>query len=315
LPGYGVVDSGLAMSTPSTPPTVIYVAGSGRSGSTLLDLLLGEREGIVSCGQVYNLWVVAAKNHYCGCGERAWDCPFWGPILHSMDLDGLPLDEVRLDLREATRPRNILHNYALSDWPRSATSKYDRILSRLPAVYKGIREQSGASVIVDSSKKPAYLAMLAKYGEVDVKVVHLVRDARGVAFSWTKKKRITPEESQQVLHLAQYAPAATALRWWVNVFPGLFEPRRSLRVRYEDLAADPDGVVDQILDATLGEVRRKVDGAGTAHIIDGNPIRLERGPRKIKVDEAWRRDMPLGQRVLVSAINAPLLLRYGYSIV
>ena len=51
-------------------PTVVYVAGSGRSGSTLLERTLGEMPGFVNVGELIDLFRrVAPRNERCGCGQ------------------------------------------------------------------------------------------------------------------------------------------------------------------------------------------------------------------------------------------------------
>src|SRR5580693_3305837 len=62
----------------SCPPTVIYIAGSGRSGSTLLERVLGEMPDFVNVGELIDLFRrTAARGERCGCGLAFADCPFW----------------------------------------------------------------------------------------------------------------------------------------------------------------------------------------------------------------------------------------------
>jgi len=51
---------------------------------------------------------------------------------------------------------------------------------------------------------------------------------------------------------------------------------------------------------------------GVHHTVAGNPMRFTVGTTPVRLDEAWRREMPAGRRRLVSAITAPLRRRYGY---
>ena len=66
---------------------------------------------------------------------------------------------------------------------------YRRILTKL---YCAIQSVSGSQVIVDSSKGPRYAMLLNEIPEIDLRVVHLVRDSRGVVYSW-QKKHVKPE--------------------------------------------------------------------------------------------------------------------------
>ncbi len=57
--------------------TVIALLGYGRSGSTLLDAVLGQHPDLVGVGELVQLhregWHL---NNYFACGARARDCPF-----------------------------------------------------------------------------------------------------------------------------------------------------------------------------------------------------------------------------------------------
>ena len=43
---------GAAEPQPSAPIKVVYITGAGRSGTTLLDILLGELDGFFSAGEM-----------------------------------------------------------------------------------------------------------------------------------------------------------------------------------------------------------------------------------------------------------------------
>src|SRR5215472_10332799 len=66
---------------PGPAPTVIYIAGSGRSGSTLLERALGELPGVVNVGELMDLFRrTVAHGERCGCGQSFADCPFWAGV-------------------------------------------------------------------------------------------------------------------------------------------------------------------------------------------------------------------------------------------
>jgi len=54
---------------------IILIAGHSRSGSTLLDRLLGEMDGFVTVGELRCLWIRGLReDQLCGCGTafRSW---------------------------------------------------------------------------------------------------------------------------------------------------------------------------------------------------------------------------------------------------
>ena len=171
------------------PVPVVFIAGMGRSGSTLLDRMLGQLPGWWSLGEVVHLWQRGViDNELCGCGKAFSDCPVWTRIGEAgfggwdrFDAPGaLRLKEsverdrfIPLLLRPGTRPA----------FQRRLAS-YQAILSRL---HHGVREATGATVVVDSSKHVSAALALRQNPDVDLHVVHLVRDSRGVAYSWAKQ--------------------------------------------------------------------------------------------------------------------------------
>ena len=57
---------------------VLYIAGVGRSGSTLLERMLGAVPGSVNTGELNAIFSrVASQDQRCGCGEPFSACAFW----------------------------------------------------------------------------------------------------------------------------------------------------------------------------------------------------------------------------------------------
>jgi hypothetical protein len=300
---------------------VLYVAGSGRSGSTILDRTLGQLDGFFSAGELCNLWergLVARRR--CGCGEPVPDCPVWKAVL--ADAFGGP-DRVdaerlaavarhRLNVRSVPR---LLLGRGLGDG--RAAGEYQATLARL---YLAVQRHTGCRVLVDSSKSPVYARLLATIPGVDVTVVHLVRDPRATAWSFLRKKRL-PDFGDDRLMQRQH-PLVSARRWslWQGVTELLWRRHsgRYLRLRYEDFVRDPQPAVRRIA-AMTGEAPALLPFTGpvtvrlaATHSVSGNPNRFGTGEIDLRADEEWRRAMRTGDRALVTALTWPLLLRYGY---
>src|SRR3954447_11520040 len=63
---------------------VLLVAGTGRSGSTIVSNLLGSVPGLVSVGELRYLWERGLlESGVCGCGAPVPECPFWPRVLAS----------------------------------------------------------------------------------------------------------------------------------------------------------------------------------------------------------------------------------------
>ena len=305
---------------------VLYIGGSARSGSTLLDRILGQLPGFWSAGELVHVWRRGVlENQLCGCGVPFHECQFWGPVGREAfgGWKSLDLDELLALQRSVDRNRFIplMLNPRLSPAYEKRLRQYTQFLTRL---YEALRTVSGARIVVDSTKHASYAFLLRQVPVVDMRVVHLVRDSHGVAFSWTKRVQ-KPEVIQGSAYMDTYHPARMSMRWMTyNLF---FHLLRSVGVpsefvRYEALVQSPLEQVERIL-AHMGESASPEDlgfiGDGyvelkPTHTVSGNPMRFTEGRMAMRIDEEWRRRMKPHHRNLVSALTWPLLVKYGYGV-
>ena len=306
--------------------TVVFVAGVGRSGSTLLETLLGSLPGWIGVGETMHLPERGLReNQRCGCGAAFFDCAFWSEVGQRAfgGWDRVDVaDWIGLASR-VDRNRNLplLLRPTLS---RAFAADHARLVERLGSLLLGAAEAAEADVVVESSKHPSYGLLLAADRRLDVRFVHVVRDSRGVAYSWTKKVQ-RPEITDRVEFMPTYPPAQIALRWlaW-NAALSLVGARRSLpsfRVRYEDFVTDPKRVVQQVaafagraVDDWIVEGLLERGTASSQHSVAGNPMRFGTGPIQLRRDEQWRVELRPRDRALVTGFTAPMLRSYGYRV-
>src|ERR1700733_7630889 len=138
-------------------PTVIYIAGSGRSGSTLLERVLGDMPGAVNVGELIDLpRRTAPRGERCGCGQAFADCPFWAGV-GTRAFGGWQADRLagvhRLPTRGARQgplPRRLAMPLAGRDF-RDDVAAYG---ASYRALYQAIAGQAGARYVIDASKWP-----------------------------------------------------------------------------------------------------------------------------------------------------------------
>src|SRR6185312_3145950 len=283
------------------PLRVIYIAGDGRSGSTLLDRLIGAYPGVFSCGELGNLLQsTASSEQLCACGDRAQACGFWHEVLRrwSVMVPDFTEREYRGLQRRYERLRHLLHPHhdqALTlDDPRFA-----RYAEYTGALFNAIADLSGATVIVDSSKSPARALALSRIPGLEVRMLHLVRDVRGVAYSL--RKLSTPKPGDVKAKRPQRRSNLRFAGTWavVNYFCERVRPKipgPSLFTRYEDYTADPDGMLSAVAELlgvaripyTVGANYLKTQG----HQVAGNEGRM-RPVQAIATDETWRQKFGL----------------------
>jgi hypothetical protein len=176
---------------------------------------------------------------------------------------------------------------------------------------------------VDASKGLAHALAMTRGGGIDLRLVHLVRDARGVAFSWAKSGVARPQGVVPGATLSTFDTELTAFRWTVLQVQIAVARRRfagSTMVRYEDLVDRPSEEVARC----LAEIGLPVDRSSLAHIdgravdlsashgLSGNPSRFRHGVQELRLDEQWRRDMSTRDRAKTTTIALAPLGAYGY---
>jgi hypothetical protein len=297
-------------------PRVLLVTGYSRSGSTLLARLLAETDGFIAPGELRYLWQRGVvENRLCDCGQPFHECPFWREVLIKGFGSAPPpaVDEV-LDLqRRVDRVYRIPAMSRISGDPPGDIATYLRYYEHL---YRAIGAVTRAKYIVDSSKDPSFGHALALSDQIELSVVHLVRDSRAVAYSWMREKH-DPGTGRP---MSRQHPLRSALEWDIAEWAARRLTRRvtsSMTLRYEDLVARPASAVQRVLDLAGEKADPPLEGMkvrlDTGHAVSGNPMRFEKGVVTISEDKQWQEAMPRSSRFLVTATTWPGLSAHGYA--
>ena len=304
--------------------SVLFIGGLGRSGSTLLDRMLGQLPALFSAGELRDLWQRGiVENRLCGCGTPFLECPFWTDV-GARAFGGW--DQV--DVQEAIQLSHAVDRHSRLLFllrPRLSPSfarQLERYVALVGPLYSATGAAAGGRIVIDSSKAPSTAFLLRRVPGVHLRAVHLLRDSRGVAYSWNKTV-VRPDTPGRTVTMHRYHPSRIGVRWVTrNKMMERLEHRGvpSVRVRYEQLVRDPRGEIQRILEGLdvpfeLSQLDFLSDGAaalGPNHTVMGNPMRMEVGTVQLRLDEEWRRLMPKGQSGIVTLLTRPLLRRYGY---
>ena len=303
---------------------VLYIAGYGRSGTTILDNILGKVEGWFTVGELRYIWDRGiSRNWTCGCGMPFRDCQFWRTVFNKA-FGGF--DEVDVDLMLRYRsymPRIKLNSSSMSLNSGKTNNEFthNHFIENLGKLYRTIRDVTGCEVIVDSSKWASYGGKINLLPSVQMNLVHLVRDPRAVAYSWKRTKKYEPFERSDV-YIPKHSSIRTSIEWVIwNVAVELLRKRmseNSMLLRYEDFGNDPQFAIEQVL-GLLGIQNQsaqfiedhRVD-LDVNHSVSGNPTRFIRGNVKIRADMEWKTNMSSLDKRVIHILTWPLLLRYGY---
>lgn len=329
------------MSADEWPTPVLYIGGTGGGGSGMLAHVLGEVPGFVSIGEARLVWRRGVvEDQLCGCGTRFSRCPFWIDVMDvtlgpgSTDQRRAAAARWSAELEARTNVRTLPHHLrgtrtrhpGPADEPESSddpeappVAGSDELADLLERFYSAVATVAGADVVVDSSKRPTYAALLDDLDEIDVRVVHFLRDPRAAAYSGRRRlppaaRNVFPERCQ---------PGRSALRWavWNRVLERLGERRlrHYTRVTYEEFLTDPQGCTVSLLDAldVPGDTRRVfaapgIIRVGVQHAISGSRQPPLHGLVALAPDLEWQQRMSPTDRSTISALTWPTLRRYGY---
>ncbi len=320
------------------PLTIIYIASEVRSGSTLLDHLLGNHPQISSIGEIRNIYSFLHQGRdgsevgwICTCGLDLDSCPVWSRTRDNYrQRTGENFGQTEIKIGYPQRAR--LHHFwvllailvPIRSWKESLYKKafQDQKIRQVGEetlnILHSFAESQGKRMIVDSSKRASqlYALLQSQRDQVRIKAVHLVRDGRAVIYS--KMTR-----AEQYSEFGVRFQLFEAIQAWIynnlkiqSVFR-LLPVGNTIRVRYEDLCRDPKDVIRKIcaqLEIPFDDRMLKISGE-EKHNIGGSPHRFTWDQdTRIRLDDRWKAGLPQRQRLMFSLFAGLLLKYYGYEL-
>lgn len=288
---------------------LIYITGSGRSGSTLLERMLHSSPEVFALGEFHCLWRMAKEEIACSCGSDFACDPFWQRVSPRAGLDAAMIDELRGLEARISRSSFVARNQFSLDRLRS-DAQVVRFLELQHRLFAAIAAETGARVLVDSSKAGPRAWLLAT--DPRVRVIHLYRDPTEVLASWRSRK-FDPGLGKDM----QRPPIRTALGdWWkAEQFARLLGERRPvMRVDYARLCSAPR----HQFEAMTAELALSVPLApqwiapdsfaqrGDYHSLNGNPDRFDRGPVKVQRRQVQWNGVPKIERPAIRLVAGVL---------
>ena len=271
----------------------VYIAGMEHSGSTILTFLLNAHPQITSTGEVnvaHEILPVRWQNRRgtCSCGQHYYECFFWQRVLAGMAARGYGL------------------NGKSFYWPDTGSSE-EAGNQKILAFAEAVLDVSGASVFVDASKRADFVQPLLKNSLIDLRIINLYRDGRGIVNSWKKNN---PKIS-----------IARLIRKWVAQEKARTKILREVpkervyALKYEELCATPDEILQKLYRfigvssdvETIEGYKTKVE-----HHIVGNPMRLNQ-TETIRLDEKWRQQLSQRDLLTFRLLGSPQNRRNGYT--
>lgn len=299
---------------------ILYIAGAGRSGSLLLNNILGQVPGFFGCGEMYHLYRTPLTQRYCSCGSLISECEIWKEILgRTVTADLSEWQKWMLGARNRFARTRYLMHWLVSPMREQLLQLSEEYRHQLRALYLNIALATESKVMVDASKVATYAVLLSRVKDLEVYIVHLVRDARAVAYSWQRKKRVHTPVGE--IEAPVVSPLHGMVRWIVhNLAVELCRrklARPYIRLQYEQVVHSPREAVTKLLNF-IGEtddlsfIQGRAVTMGIQHNVGGNPSRFQRGQVCLNLDNEWEKQMSRPSRALVTMLGLPLLRYYRY---
>lgn len=255
--------------------SIYYIAGAGRSGSTLLDISLGNLSGHQSLGElIFFVENGLIENEYCSCGSRVQDCSFWRKVAQRWGAKRkLSLEEYQKTQKELLRNKNTFRNIYHSIFPTSLQRLY---YSDQAALYEILFEETGKSILIDSSKNAQYILVLRKLS-IPFKVLHLTRSFSGVLNSTKKEFKKDPSQGLERDMKPQSFRYSLAIWLTDNVLTWIFALGKPYqRIRYEELIDSPVDTIGKVGSLANDEINLLSNRGPllAPHLVAGNKMRM-----------------------------------------
>lgn len=295
--------------------------GAGHIGSTILDIVLGSYPQMESLGEIskfHQFGWEPDKNRKCSCGVSVYDCPFWSQVRDKWTVmtDGGNVAK-QITLQKKFEGSRFGWARLLRNRVNALSSEFSEYMRGTEALYRAVHIIGRKEFLIDSSLSPRRAYGLTLNPNIDLHLIHLVRDGRGVIWSLKKpaKKSLTK--------VYKPAPASKTVRYWISanlqsayVFNQVKEEKRQL-IRYEDFVLHPNKILNNIGDWIGQDLSR--DGnelepnkfSGERHTVAGNRIRMQR-QFQIRPDFAWMEELSEKDRKLFWRTAGWLARQYRY---
>jgi len=257
----------------NTMPDILYIMGTGRSGTTILEILLKNSVGISGVGEVTHIFKDGfIKDVVCSCGQHVSNCEMWSHVKNSCEWpkENYPdIDELFVKIAWHSHFPVV----SLGLIGEKDKQRYRDINS---CIFKKFSEISGASVIVDSSKYAGRGLQLARMFPDHVKVICLTREPAGLVSAFGKSDAEEQKSKSLISTLVYYVYTMICFRI-VKTLLG----KRVLHVRYEDLISGPIQTLNRIEGWCGHNLSRSCEYISenqwldVGHIVTGNRLRRQ----------------------------------------
>jgi len=276
--------------------------GTGRSGTTILEILLGNSPKICGVGEAVHIFRDGLQaRKMCACGEPPDQCPVWSAVWR--DGGWAPGDaDVLCETQKAFSWHSRFPQLFLGLISRKSSRFFGQVNT---SFINSAARVTSSNVVIDSSKYAGRALALFRYRDGPMKVICITREPAGLIKAFARQTT----EGEQLPKtpfklLAYYVYTMTCLRLASLV---LRDECRS--ITYEQLRSDPNATLQEIGEWSgidFSESCKILGCNGTlrpGHMVTGNRLRMN---SSIRFKKSVSQNAPLHG----SARVAELLMRF-----
>lgn len=287
-------------------PLIIYIAGYGRSGSTVLDIALGATcRNSVSLGEVIGLTRSGKRNRIgCSCGRQYRKCFVWSDCLHSVKFKKKDWDAI--SRRDCILP--------IGRASKEVYAKFWKCVLQSRLQFSGQKTKDGLvdqkDIAIDSSKTTVNTALrpknLVELDVGDVFVVHVKRSLKGILGSRSRGRNVELASFEGGARVS-VTEKVFGLIWLIivplHVFVANYFAARlkkldiyagHVEVRFDDIIRNPETVAIKIWEQVSAATRREViiqsplsSRVKPDHLVEGNRLLKDVRGVQVRPEEAF----------------------------
>ncbi len=297
---------------------VIYLMGMARSGGTIVGKILGQLENATFVGELRHLIKRGYKeNSECSCGSKFNQCNYWNKIFKDTLLNNNQIDISNyIKIQESfDRTTMILKSFMIFFKEKVFNIKnnnYEIYKDLNNKLYSNISKSFNAKIIVESSRYPSRALMLSRCKNLEVYIIHLVRDPRGVINSQLKKQ-------QERIGRRSLIALRNIFNWNITLLIGLLiqliKNKKASFLSYENFITAPKESLNKILNEAKinSKTLPEISDANSVyikpvHVFSGNENRFLSGETKIRQDVKWKMELHWFTKFVVSLLTSHYLL-------
>jgi len=252
-------------------PEILYIMGTGRSGSTILEMLLKNNSGFGGVGELTHIFRDGfLNNEDCACGEKTANCTLWQKVRHQCGWRQEELPSL-IELMQSVEGHSSFPALASGLIRKDRLDQYRSVNQKL---FLALKNSLNCRVVIDSSKYAGRALALSRLFPGRVRVICLTRSPRALIHAFSKKHKEEQWSKSPFQAMLYYIYVLICCRLTLRL-AGV----RAQHLRYEDFSSNIQAIIRRIDvwgNYDLTSTRKSIENGSyfsVGHIVTGNRLR------------------------------------------